>query len=73
MAQIFEKEKSDLLLGLLYRGFAEKFRQNPTGINLQRIKAVKDAADGKTKRFNEGLINERLAYTLAKGGIKWQR
>lgn len=73
IAQIFEKEKSDLLLGLLYRGFAEKFRQNPTGINLQRIKAVQDAADGKTKRFNEGLINERLAYTLAKGGTKWQR
>lgn len=73
MAQILEKEKSELLLGLLYRGFAEKFRLSPTKLNLQRIKAVQDAADGKTKRFNEGLINERLAYTLAKGGTKWQR
>ena len=66
-------EKNDGILSLLYKGFAEKFRHNPTNINLQRIKAIQDAADGKTKRFNEGLINERLAYTLAKGGIKWQR
>ncbi len=68
-----EKENLDVLLSLLERGISDIFRQNPNLLNLQRMKAVQDAAENRTKRFNEGLICEELSYILAKGGTKWQR
>jgi hypothetical protein len=37
------------------------------------LKAVQDASDDKKKNINSGLVAESLAYSLAKGGNKWQR
>ncbi len=72
---LFEKEKDRLvpLLEILENKFFEIFRESRSESALLRIKAVEDALTAKKKNINTGLICDSLAYTLAKGGNKWQR
>lgn len=72
---LFEKEKDRLLplLEILENKFFEFFRKSRSESDLLRIKAVEDAITAKKKNINTGLICDSLAYTLAKGGNKWQR
>ncbi len=72
---IFEKEKEGLVpfLEILEGRLFEIFRRNKGERELIRIKAVQDAIKAKKKNLNTGLICDSLAYTLAKGGNKWQR
>ena len=72
---LFEKEKDRLLslLEILENKFFEIFRKSRSERDMLRIKAVEDAITAKTKNINTGLICDSLAYTLAKGGKKWQR
>ena len=72
---IFEKEKDGLVpfLEILEGKLFEIFRENRGERDLIRIKAVQDAIKSKKKNLNTGLICDSLAYTLAKGGNKWQR
>ena len=72
---LFEKEKDRLvpLLEILETKFFNSFRESGSESDLLRIKAVEDALTAKKKNVNTGLICDSLAYTLAKGGNKWQR
>lgn len=72
---LFEKEKDRLipLLEILETKFFNSFRISRGEQDLLRIKAVEDALTAKKKNINTGLICDSLAYTLAKGGNKWQR
>ncbi len=72
---IFEKEKDGLIpfLEILEGKLFEAFRRERSEQALLRIKAVQDAIKAKKKNLNTGLICDSLAYTLAKGGNKWQR
>lgn len=72
---IFEKEKDRLvpLLEVLENKLFEIFRKTQDERDMLRIKAVEDAMTAKKKNVNAGLICDTLAYTLAKGGNKWQR
>lgn len=72
---IFEKEKDSLVpfLEILEGRLFDAFRKSRGEKELIRIKAVQDAIKAKKKNLNTGLICDSLAYTLAKGGNKWQR
>ena len=72
---LFEKEKDSLIpfLEILENKLFQKFREKQGEKELIRIKAVQDAITAKKKNINTGLICDSLAYTLAKGGNKWQR
>ena len=72
---IFEKEKDDflLLLEILEIKLFQMFRETKNTDYLLKLKAVQDAMAKKQKNVNSGLIFDRLAYTLAKGGKTWHR
>ncbi len=74
-AVLIEKEKDSfiLLMQILETKLFAAFNRDPSQINLQRLSAVQEALAAKKKNINSGLIVDRLAYTLVKGGIKWQR
>ena len=48
------------------------FMQQPEE-NLLRLKAISDAKTAKKSNGNKTLIQQKLAYELVKGGIKWQK
>ena len=75
LSMIFEKEKDRLipLLEILESKFFDIFRSSQSEGDMLKIKAVEDALTAKKKNVNTGLICDNLAYTLAKGGNKWQR
>ncbi|MBR2861687.1 MAG: hypothetical protein IKB86_07615 [Clostridia bacterium] len=67
-----EKEKNILaLLHVLENLFFAHFKQNPE--LLVKLGAIQNALTQKKKNVNGGLVTERLAYILAKGGTKWQK
>ena len=72
---IFEKEKDGILslLEILELKLFERLRRTRSEEDLLRIHAVQEALAAKKKNINTGLISDRLAYTLAKGGHKWQQ
>ena len=75
LAFMFEKEKDgfDCLLDILEGKLFNAFRKDGGTRALLMLKAVQDASDDKKKNINSGLVAESLAYSLAKGGNKWQR
>lgn len=75
LSMIFEKEKDRFipLLEILESKFFDIFRSSQSEGDMLKIKAVEDALTAKKKNVNTGLICDNLAYTLAKGGNKWQR
>ncbi len=72
---IFEKEKEDFLVlaEILETKLFQKFRETKDTDYLLKLKAVQDSLAAKQKNVNSGLIFDRLAYTLAKGGKTWHR
>ena len=72
---IFEKEKDDFrtLAEILELKLFQKFRETKDTDYLLKLKAVQEALTAKQKNVNSGLIFDRLAYTLAKGGQTWHR
>jgi DNA polymerase-3 subunit delta' len=72
---LFEKEKDSFLeiLNVLENKLTALFRKSGDEKALLQIKAVQDAITAKKKNINSGLIYDRLAYSLAKGGNKWHR
>lgn len=72
---IFEKEKDDfrVLAEILELKLFQKFRETQDTDYLLKLKAVQDSLAAKQKNVNSGLIFDRLAYTLAKGGQTWHR
>lgn len=75
LAVLFEKEKDNFLplAEILENKLFQKFRKTQDENDLIKIKAVQDALAAKKKNINGGLIFDRLAYTLAKGGNIWHR
>ena len=70
-AKILEKEP-DILPVLREQLFNTMRIQHDTH-SLIRLHAVEKAIEDKKKNINGGLVIERLAYVLSKGGTKWQR
>ena len=72
---ILEKEKDDFLTiaELLELKLFQKFRETKDTDYLLKLKAVQESLAAKQKNVNSGLIFDRLAYTLAKGGQTWHR
>ena len=72
---MLEKEKEGLLMllemleGKLFTQMRLKHRE----VDVIRLNAVKEAYSAKKKNINGGLVTDSLAYSLAKGGHKWQR
>ena len=72
---ILEKEKDNFLTlaGMLENKLFYRFRETNDPKDLIKLKAVQDALTAKSQNVNSGLIFDRLAYTLAKGGKTWHR
>lgn len=75
IAMILEKEKDNFftLADILENKLFQRYRQTHDQNDLIKIKAVQDALAAKSKNINSGLVFDRLAYTLAKGGNIWHR
>ncbi len=75
IAMIFSREKDNFLTlaEILENKLFQRYRLTQDQNDLIKIKAVQDALTAKSKNINSGLIFDRLAYTLAKGGNIWHR
>ena len=61
------------LAGMLENKLFYRFQVTNDPNDLIKLKAVQDALTAKSQNVNSGLIFDRLAYTLAKGGKTWHR